>query len=130
MDWRNCLVMGAVCVLGFQAQALAAEPDAAAIEFFEQKIRPIFATHCAECHSTAGKKHLGGLLLDSRDGWLRGGDSGAVIVPGDPEKSLLILAVRQTDKDLRMPPKQKLTDTQIADLEAWIKGGAVDPRAT
>lgn len=128
MDWRNCLVMGAVCVLGFQAQALAAEPDAAAIEFFEQKIRPIFATHCAECHSTAGKKHLGGLLLDSRDGWLRGGDSGAVIVPGDPEKSLLILAVRQTDKDLRMPPKQKLTDTQIADLEAWIKGGAVDSR--
>lgn len=128
MDWRNCLVIGALCVLGVDANALSAEPDAEAMEFFEQKIRPIFATHCAECHSTAGKKRLGGLLLDSRDGWMQGGDSGAVIVPGDPEKSLLITAVRQTDKDLRMPPRQKLTETQIAHLEAWVKGGAVDPR--
>lgn len=129
MDWRSCLAIGALCVLGGLANAQTAEPDAAAIEFFERKIRPIFVTHCAECHSTAGKKHLGGLLLDSRDGWARGGDSGPAIVPGDPEKSLLILAIRQTDKDLRMPPKQKLTETQIADLEAWVKAGAVDPRA-
>lgn len=106
----------------------AADPSGEAIEFFEKKIRPILVTHCSECHSRDSKKRQGGLLLDSRDGWLRGGDSGAVIVPGDPDKSLLILAVRQTDKDLRMPPKQKLTDTQIADLEAWIKNGAVDPR--
>ncbi len=106
----------------------AADPSAEAVEFFEKKIRPILVTHCSECHSRDSKKRQGGLLLDSRDGWLRGGDSGAVIVPGDPDKSLLILAVRQTDKDLRMPPKQKLTDTQIADLEAWVKNGAVDPR--
>ena len=106
----------------------AAEPTAEAVEFFEQKIRPILVTHCSECHSRDSKKRQGGLLLDTRDGWMRGGDSGAVIVPGDPDKSLLILAVRQTDKDLRMPPKQKLTDTQIADLEAWVKNGAVDPR--
>ena len=129
MDWRSCLAIGALCVLGGLANAQTAEPDAVVIEFFERKIRPIFVTHCAECHSTAGKKHLGGLLLDSRDGWARGGDSGPAIVPGDPEKSLLILAIRQTDKDLRMPPKQKLTETQIADLEAWVKAGAVDPRA-
>ncbi len=108
----------------------AAEPSAEAVEFFEKKIRPILVTHCSECHSRDSKKRQGGLLLDSRDGWLRGGDSGAVIVPGDPEKSLLILAVRQTDKDLRMPPKQKLTDTQIADLETWVKNGAADPRKT
>ena len=106
----------------------AAEPNAEAVEFFEKKIRPILVTHCSECHSLGSKKRQGGLLLDSRDGWMRGGDSGAVIIPGDPDKSLLILAVRQTDKDLRMPPKQKLTDTQIADLEMWVKNGAADPR--
>ena len=104
------------------------QPSADAVEFFEQKIRPILVTHCSECHGSDSKKRQGGLLLDSRDGWMRGGDTGPAIVPGDPEKSLLILAVRQTDKDLRMPPKQKLTDTQIADLEAWVTNGAADPR--
>jgi len=128
MAWRIPVLVGLWCLVCVPDVTDASEPDAAAIEFFEQKIRPIFATHCAECHSTAGKKQLGGLLLDSRAGWMRGGDSGAVIIPGDPEKSLLILAVRQTDKDLRMPPKQKLTETQIADLETWVKNGAVDPR--
>ncbi len=118
-------------LLAIQARAIpAAEPTAEAVEFFEKKIRPILVTHCSECHSRESKKRQGGLLLDSHDGWMRGGDSGAVIVPGDPDKSLLILAVRQTDKDLRMPPKQKLTDTQIADLETWVKNGAVDPRKT
>ncbi len=123
------LVAGLLCLfLASRTYVIrAAEPPSEAVEFFEQKIRPILVTHCSECHSSASKKRQGGLLLDSRDGWMRGGDSGAVVVPGDPEKSLLILAVRQTDKDLRMPPKQKLTDTQIADLEAWVKAGAVDP---
>ncbi len=107
--------------------SLAAEPDPAALEFFEKKIRPIFLTHCVECH---GKKEHGGLVLDSREGWMTGGDSGPAVVPGDPEKSLLIRAVRQVDKDLLMPPKQKLTATEIADLEAWVKNGAVDPRST
>ena len=107
--------------------SLAAEPDPAALEFFEKKIRPIFLTHCVECH---GKKEHGGLVLDSREGWMTGGDSGPAIVPGDPEKSLLIRAVRQVDKDLLMPPKQKLTAAEIADLEAWVKTGAVDPRST
>ncbi len=113
---------------GHTSALYAADPSAEAVEFFEKKIRPILVTHCSECHSRDSKKQQGGLLLDSRDGWMRGGDSGAVIVPGDPDKSPLILAVRQTDKDLRMPPKQKLSDTQIADLEAWVKNGAVDPR--
>ena len=124
------LIAGLVCLLlaGRTSAIPAAEPSAEEVEFFEKKIRPILVTHCSECHSRESKKRQGGLLLDSRDGWMRGGDSGAVIVPGDPDKSLLILAVRQTDKDLRMPPKQKLTDTQIADLEAWVKNGAADPR--
>ena len=114
-------------VTAFNSHLCAAEPDAAALEFFEKKIRPIFVAHCSECH---GKKKHGGLLLDTREGWMTGGDSGAAIIPGDLEKSILIRAVRWTDKDLRMPPKQKLSDTEIADLETWVKAGAADPRTT
>ena len=101
------LLIGAASA--FEAHLCAAEPDAAALEFFEKKIRPIFVTHCSECH---GKKKHGGLLLDSREGWMTGGDSGAAIVPGDLEKSILIKAVRWTDKDLRMPPKELPTLVQ------------------
>src|ERR1041385_5218488 len=99
------------------------------LEFFEQKIRPILSENCYKCHSQAAEKIKGGLLLDSRDGVLKGGDSGPAIVPGNPDKSLLIKAVRYTDKDLQMPPAEKqLASTQIADLEAWVKMGAPDPR--
>ncbi len=99
------------------------------IEFFEQKIRPIFVEHCYPCHSSDAEKVKGGLRLDSRAGLLAGGDKGPAIVPGDPERSRLIQAVRYTDADLKMPPKsQKLSDPQIADLEAWVKMGAPDPR--
>lgn len=109
--------------------ALAADAPAEAVEFFEKKIRPILADHCYECHSIEKKKSKGGLLLDTRDALLKGGDSGRpALVPGEPDKSLLIIAVRQTNKELRMPPKQKLSGTQIADLEAWVKTGAFDPR--
>jgi hypothetical protein len=66
--------------------------------------------------------------VDSREALLEGGDSGAAVIPGDPDKSLLLIAVRQADKDLRMPPEGKLSDTQLADLAAWVKGGLADPR--
>ncbi len=124
------IFMALMCLLavGMSSVAQAADPPAEAIEFFEKKIRPILVAHCAECHSSDSKRVQGGLLLDSRDGWMRGGDSGPAVVPGDPDTSLLMLAVRQTDKDLKMPPKGKLSDTQIADLEVWVKNGAVDPR--
>ena len=96
--------------------------------FFESRIRPILVERCYECHS-ADRKQKGNLLLDSREGTLKGGETAPAVVPGDPEKSLLITAVRYTDKDLRMPPKdKKLTDAQIADLVAWVKMGAPDPR--
>jgi hypothetical protein len=99
------------------------------MEFFEKKIRPLFVEHCYKCHSRDAEKLKGGLLLDSREGVLKGGESGPAIVSGDPEKSLLIKAVRYTDEDLQMPPKnQKLPDSQIADLVAWVKMGAPDPR--
>ena len=97
------------------------------VAFFEKKIRPLLAEHCYECHA-AGKKTKGGLNLDSRDGWMKGGDSGAALVPGDLDASLLIKAVRYKDKEFRMPPKRKLTDSQIADFEQWVKLGAPDPR--
>jgi len=97
-------------------------------EFFERKIRPVLVEHCYECHSTTGKKIKGGLVLDSRAGVQRGGDTGAAITPGDPEASLLIQAIRHTDAELAMP-KKKLPASVIADLEAWVKMGAPDPRA-
>src|SRR2546429_5985076 len=97
-------------------------------EFFEKKIRPLLVENCYKCHSHESEKLKGSLFLDSRDGLLKGGETGPAIVPGDPEKSLLIKAVRYTDKDLRMPPKdKKLSDEQIADLEAWVKMGAPEP---
>jgi hypothetical protein len=107
----------------------AAEPTKAQIEFFESKIRPVLANNCYKCHSTSSEKVKGGLLLDSREALLKGGDTGPVIVPGDPEKSLLIKAVRYTDPDIQMPPKSQLTPEQVADLAAWVKMGAPDPRA-
>ncbi len=107
----------------------AAEPTKAQIDFFESRIRPVLANNCYKCHSTSAEKVKAGLLLDSRDALLKGGDSGPAIVPGDAEKSLLIKAVRYTDPDLQMPPKdKKLTDQQISDLVAWVKMGAPDPR--
>ncbi len=109
----------------------AAVPSPEQIEFFESKIRPLLADHCYECHSAKSKSIKGGLRLDTRDGLLKGGDTGPAIVPGDAEKSLLIKAVRYTNADLQMPPKDKrLAPQQIATLEAWIKMGAPDPRST
>jgi hypothetical protein len=107
--------------------ALADGPTAEQTAFFENKIRPILVERCYECHS-AEQKQKGGLLLDTREGVLKGGDTGPAIVAGDPVKSLLIRAVKQSDKELQMPPKAKLSEEEIAALEEWIKQGAPDPR--
>lgn len=108
--------------------APGAEIDDAGSEFFEKKIRPLLVEHCYECHSAASKKLGGGLRLDYRDGWLAGGDSGQAIEPGKPDDSLLIQAVRYADDAVQMPPQGKLPAAAIADLEAWVKLGAPDPR--
>jgi cytochrome c553 len=109
--------------------AKAADLTPAQTQFFESKIRPLFADKCYKCHSQSAERVKAGLLLDTRDGVLIGGDTGPAIVPGDPEKSLLIKAVRYTDPDLQMPPKgKKLSDDEIANLVAWVKMGAPDPR--
>src|SRR5258708_20928771 len=99
-------------------------------EFFETRIRPLLAEKCYKCHSLTADKVKAGLLLDSRDGVLKVGETGPAIVPGDPDKSLLIKAIRYSDPDLQMPPKNKLTDEQIADLVSWVKMGAPDPRVS
>jgi hypothetical protein len=112
------------------ASVVAADSSAEGVDFFEKKIRPLFADNCYKCHSAEAEKVKGGLLLDTRDGLLKGGDTGPAIVPGDAEKSLLIKAVRYIDENLQMPPKdKKLSAQQIADLESWVKMGAPDPRS-
>src|SRR6266481_5342595 len=94
------------------------------IEFYEKQVQPILAENCYKCHSHQADKIKGSFVLDSREALLKGGETGPAIVPGEPEKSLLIKAVRHTDEDLQMPPKKKLPDDQIAILAQWIKMGA------
>lgn len=106
----------------------ATHADDAGNEFFEKRIRPVLDRHCSECHSAESKKLGGNLVLDSRDELRKGGDSGPVLEPGKPDRSLLIKAVRYTDDDVKMPPSGKLPDAAIADLEAWVRMGAPDPR--
>ncbi|MDQ3621772.1 MAG: PSD1 and planctomycete cytochrome C domain-containing protein [Verrucomicrobiota bacterium] len=114
---------------GLAISAAAAADDAASTAFFESRIRPVLVQHCYECHSVEEGKSKGGLQLDTRHGIRTGGDNGAAVVPGDPAKSLLLTAIKHADPDLEMPPKKaKLPDAAIADIEAWIKAGAPDPR--
>jgi len=96
-------------------------------DFFESKVRPLLTERCFECHS-AENKIKGGLRLDFRDGWAKGGDTGPAIEPGKPDDSLLIQAVRYKDKDLQMPPKKQLAPAELAILEQWVASGAADPR--
>ncbi len=111
--------------------AIAPAPTAEQVDFFEKKIRPVLADKCYKCHSEKSEKVRGGLLLDTREGIRRGGDSGAAVVPGNVGESLLIEAVRYANADTAMPPKKaggKLPDAVIADFETWVKMGAPDPR--
>ena len=96
--------------------------------FFEARVRPVLATQCGKCHASTAAKLRGGLRLDSREGVRLGGDSGPAIVPGNPDESLLVRAIRYRDDELRMPPRTRLPDAVVADLEAWVKMGAPDPR--
>lgn len=120
---RGHLIM--FLALAWQAVSAGAAEDFA---FFRQKVEPVLSTHCYECHSAKAEKIKGGLLLDSKAGMLKGGDTGTALVPGDPENSMIIIAVRHKDPDLQMPPKKKIPDEEIAVLEQWVKSGAPDPR--
>jgi hypothetical protein len=93
-------------------------------EFFEKQVRPVLANNCFACHS---KVKMGGLQLDSREHLMQGGQDGPVVIAGDPDKSLLIQAVRKTHPRIKMPPQGKLSEQEVSDLAAWVKSGAVWP---
>ncbi len=101
--------------------------DPAAIEFFEKRIRPLLADHCHTCHGSDADKRKAGLRVDSRQHLLQGGDTGPALVPGEPDRSLILRAVRYDDPDLQMPPKTRLPAAAIEDLQRWIALGAPWP---
>lgn len=113
-------------LLGVGARAQGSDSDLA---FFENKIRPLLVEHCYKCHSEKSEKVKGELLLDSREAMLAGGESktSPTLVPGNPAKSLLITAVSYSDPDLEMPPKNRLSAQQVADLTTWVAAGAQWP---
>lgn len=116
MGWVGCVAWGG-------------ELSEEGVRFFETSVRPVLVEHCYSCHSVESGRAKGGLQLDTREGLLRGGDSGkAGVVSGGLEESLLVRAIRYDDPDLQMPPKEKLGEGEIAALEAWILMGAPDPR--
>ncbi|HTI50286.1 MAG TPA: PSD1 and planctomycete cytochrome C domain-containing protein, partial [Planctomycetaceae bacterium] len=118
--WLLCIVTP------WTAFGQTAPTDPPKLEFFEKRIRPLLIANCYNCHS-ADTNSKGGLRVDDRNGLLNGGAGGPAIVPGQPEKSRLILAVRQTDPELKMPPDKQLAPEDIADLTKWITDGAVWP---
>ncbi len=113
------------------AASPAQDPDPGSAEFYQQKVKPIFAANCFRCHG--GENHRGGLTFDTQAGLLKGGHDGAVVVVGHPEQSLLVKLIRHegpADDPMPMPPKgDKLSDADIATVSAWIKAGAKIPDA-
>jgi hypothetical protein len=117
-------LLAALGFLLFNPAVGRAAPNPEAVEFFEKKVRPVLASHCLACHGPA--KQRGGLRLDSRAALLEGGDSGPAVVPGQPERSLLLRAVRHSG-ELKMPPKKKLAPGAVEALALWVKRGAPWP---
>jgi len=128
--WRiglHCswLILG-LTVSGSGAWAADTPPTPAQLKFFETKIRPVLVENCYQCHGADQQKS--DLRVDSLESLLTGGALGPAVVPGNLEESLLIEAIVQ-ETDLKMPPKKKLSEQQIADITAWVKMGAPYPKA-
>jgi hypothetical protein len=129
--WRRVLSGAIVTIATSVPMVRAGDPppggpklDPAEEEFFEARVRPVLAEHCLECHGA--EKSKGGLRLDGRASMLKGGDGGPAVVPGKPEQSALVDAIRY-DGEVQMPPKGKLKDADIAALTDWVKRGAPWP---
>ncbi len=125
---RLFTILFALVVLANSADAAV---DVAGNAFFEAKIRPVLANRCYKCHSEQAAKAgklKGALLLDSREGLLKGGEDGPIVVPGKPDQSRLIQAIRFTKLDFQMPPRDRLSAAIVADFEKWVAMGAPDPR--
>ncbi|MDP6444859.1 MAG: DUF1549 domain-containing protein, partial [Pirellulaceae bacterium] len=116
-----CCAIASTVVCG--ARVAQADPPTADLVLFEKEIRPILATTCVKCHGA--KKQEGELRLDSRAGLLKGGASGPAVVPGKPDDSLLLEALRY--EDLEMPPKARLADKSVRAFERWVQSGAAWP---
>ncbi len=123
-------VMAAPLLWLFLIVATASISARADDEFFEKQIRPVLVGTCLRCHGDT--KTSGALRVDSRETLLEGGDSGPAIVPGKPDESLLILAIRRHPDVSAMPPEEDnaLRADQVADFVAWVKAGAVWPAKT
>ena len=121
---RHCIV-GAILALSVSAPLLA-QTDA---EFFETKIRPVLVQRCYSCHNSKMAAPKGDLILDTKEGLLKGGSSGPVLTPGNPAESRLLKVMSYTDPLVQMPPSGKLADTVLEDFAHWVARGATDPRA-
>jgi hypothetical protein len=120
-----CLAAALWVQIALEAQQGQPSPPApASVEFFEARVRPVLAANCYDCH---GDQQYGGLRLDSREAILKGGASGPALVPGDPDKSLLIQAIRQTSDKLKMPKGGRLKPDEVETLVEWVKAGAPWP---
>src|SRR5262245_54624225 len=124
MSVRHCIV-AAILTLSVGTPLVAQTTEA---EFFEAKIRPVLAQRCYSCHNSKLPAPKGNLMLDTKEGLLKGGVSGPVVVPGKPAESRLIKVLTYTDPLVQMPPTGKLPDAVLADFTQWVAAGAVDPR--
>jgi len=125
---RLPLSLTLLLLLIVSSPVMAQDSRRAGLDFFEKQIRPLLAKHCYECHSADSSSLKGNLKLDTRTAVLNGGDSGPALVPGKPDASLLLKSVNYDNADLQMPPKGKLSDSEIEALRHWIEIGAPDPR--
>ena len=116
-----------LCLLSASTPLSLLKGQTDAEQFFESKVRPILASNCYTCHTGAKS---GGLRLDSREAILKGGKSGPAVIPGNPRDSLLIQATNNTHPRIKMPPGDKLEETDIADLSKWVSGGAAWPQSS
>jgi hypothetical protein len=128
-EWRLAALLATVLLMSpLKATADESLSDTSTRMQFSGSVLPLLKKHCYECHSHGADSAEGGLVLDSRVGWEVGGDSGPAIVPGRPEKSLLLKAVEYSDSELQMPPDSRLAEGEIAILKKWVVDGAFDPR--
>ncbi len=121
-------VMAVAALAGSGLRPVAAGVDPAKPEFYTESVKPILVAHCAMCH--LGANHRGGLSLDTKAAMMKGGRDGAVIVAGDPAKSMLLTLIRHegpADNPKPMPPNEKLSDADIATVTQWIQAGAAMP---
>ncbi|WP_232100804.1 PSD1 and planctomycete cytochrome C domain-containing protein [Gimesia fumaroli] len=121
------LLIAAVVLTVSQLSAAEKQPNQQEIQFFEAKIRPLLIKHCYDCHGADAQES--GLRVDTFKGIAKGGKAGSLLVPGKPDQSLLITAVKYQASDLQMPPDEKLSKQEIEDLTNWVKMGAPYPNA-